>query len=518
MAISRRDLLKGAAAAGAATVLAGGRRRASRWRPPRGGRHAVRPLALRRLPRVRQSEVQGGERALPYDRTADGQYDAPNDLNGTTKNIIKGSRSASEQTYVKQQCMHCVDPSCVSVCMMGALHKEPGQAAQEGRADGLDRHRPLGQGPLRRLPLLPDRLRVQRAQVRVDDALPKIVKCELCRHRGDQEKRGRSRSLTRPAARSARGTRSCSARGPAARRGEGGASPPSRERYDGQGLRRARRRRDPGALPRRRRAWSSPRSGPRAAGAVRRGALGQGLPRLVPARHHARRALRRPGVRHPPEPEEGRGGRARPGGQAMSAHEHPEADRREAARSRRCRAARALRPRRAGDAVPLRRRRRACVEHDRRLHLGHLGADERRRLHRHRRGRVLRRAPHLRAQQGPVPRPRPPAVLVGAIAYTLGGSSIVVALGRYWNAYWLPWIPYWNLSSALLEVAVCVHGVCDRALGRGRALGARGRGGEQAPRWAAIGRSGGRGSRRRCRSSSPSPSCSRPCTRARSAG
>ncbi len=49
-----------------------------------------------------------------------------------------------------------------------------------------------------------------------------------------------------------------------------------------------------------------------------------------------------------------------------------------------------------------------------------------------------------------------PAVLVGAIAYTLGASSIVVALGRYWNAYWLPWIPVWNLGSALLEVAVCV--------------------------------------------------------------
>jgi Ni/Fe-hydrogenase subunit HybB-like protein len=49
-----------------------------------------------------------------------------------------------------------------------------------------------------------------------------------------------------------------------------------------------------------------------------------------------------------------------------------------------------------------------------------------------------------------------PAVLVGAIAYTLGASSIVVALGRYWNAYWLPWLPVWNLSSALLEVAVCV--------------------------------------------------------------
>jgi Ni/Fe-hydrogenase subunit HybB-like protein len=49
-----------------------------------------------------------------------------------------------------------------------------------------------------------------------------------------------------------------------------------------------------------------------------------------------------------------------------------------------------------------------------------------------------------------------PAVLLGAVAYTLGAASIMVALGRYWNAYWLPYIPYWNLSSALLEVAVCV--------------------------------------------------------------
>ncbi|BDG09161.1 polysulfide reductase NrfD family protein [Anaeromyxobacter paludicola] len=49
-----------------------------------------------------------------------------------------------------------------------------------------------------------------------------------------------------------------------------------------------------------------------------------------------------------------------------------------------------------------------------------------------------------------------PAVLVGAIAYSLGGSSIVIALGRYWNAYWLPAVPIWNLNSVLLEVAVCV--------------------------------------------------------------
>src|SRR6266702_96250 len=49
-----------------------------------------------------------------------------------------------------------------------------------------------------------------------------------------------------------------------------------------------------------------------------------------------------------------------------------------------------------------------------------------------------------------------PAVLLGAIAYSLGGASIIVALGRYWNMYLLSMPALWNLSSVLLEVAVCV--------------------------------------------------------------
>jgi Ni/Fe-hydrogenase subunit HybB-like protein len=58
-----------------------------------------------------------------------------------------------------------------------------------------------------------------------------------------------------------------------------------------------------------------------------------------------------------------------------------------------------------------------------------------------------------RGQYHPLVRP---AVLLGAIAYLLGGASIVVALGRYWNMYWLAMPAMWNLSSVLLEVAVCV--------------------------------------------------------------
>jgi Ni/Fe-hydrogenase subunit HybB-like protein len=53
-----------------------------------------------------------------------------------------------------------------------------------------------------------------------------------------------------------------------------------------------------------------------------------------------------------------------------------------------------------------------------------------------------------------------PAVLVGALAYSLGGGSVMVDLGRWWNSVFLAWLPWYNLNSILLEVAVCVIAYC----------------------------------------------------------
>src|SRR5262245_21970873 len=65
---------------------------------------------------------------LPVD-TGDsgGLYQAPKSLNAQTKNIIKiykepGSPALS---FMKQQCMHCIDPACAAGCPMGALTKGP---------------------------------------------------------------------------------------------------------------------------------------------------------------------------------------------------------------------------------------------------------------------------------------------------------------------------------------------------------------------------------------------------------
>jgi Ni/Fe-hydrogenase subunit HybB-like protein len=49
-----------------------------------------------------------------------------------------------------------------------------------------------------------------------------------------------------------------------------------------------------------------------------------------------------------------------------------------------------------------------------------------------------------------------PAVLVGALGYSLAGFSVLVDLGRWWNAWKLGEFWYFNLNSVLLEVAICV--------------------------------------------------------------
>jgi Ni/Fe-hydrogenase subunit HybB-like protein len=47
-------------------------------------------------------------------------------------------------------------------------------------------------------------------------------------------------------------------------------------------------------------------------------------------------------------------------------------------------------------------------------------------------------------------------VMAGAMGYTLGGTSILIDLGRYWNL-WVLFVPSWlNWNSVLLEIALCV--------------------------------------------------------------
>ena len=56
----------------------------------------------------------------------DGLYDAPCDLDAGTKNVIKLYEEDGRQSYMKSQCMHCIDPACCDACMLGALQKRDG--------------------------------------------------------------------------------------------------------------------------------------------------------------------------------------------------------------------------------------------------------------------------------------------------------------------------------------------------------------------------------------------------------
>jgi Fe-S-cluster-containing dehydrogenase component len=63
---------------------------------------------------------------LPPDTSlSGGLWDMAADLDSTTKNIIKvyEEPDASGFCFVKRQCMHCLDPACVTGCPFGALEK-----------------------------------------------------------------------------------------------------------------------------------------------------------------------------------------------------------------------------------------------------------------------------------------------------------------------------------------------------------------------------------------------------------
>lgn len=54
-----------------------------------------------------------------------------------------------------------------------------------------------------------------------------------------------------------------------------------------------------------------------------------------------------------------------------------------------------------------------------------------------------------------------PAILTSALGYSIAGFSVMIDIGRPWNAWKLPiMIGRWNLNSALLEVALCIMAYC----------------------------------------------------------
>jgi Fe-S-cluster-containing dehydrogenase component len=105
---------------------------------------------------------------------SDGKWMAPTDLNAHTKNIIKlyTDDSGSERSFVKQQCMHCIDPACANACMLGALKK---------REFGIVSYDPTLCVGCRYCQMACP-FNIPKFEW-ANAFTPQIVKCELCRHR-----------------------------------------------------------------------------------------------------------------------------------------------------------------------------------------------------------------------------------------------------------------------------------------------------------------------------------------------
>jgi Fe-S-cluster-containing dehydrogenase component len=109
---------------------------------------------------------------LPRDTTGLGpMYNAPIDLNQRAKTVIKLYKADNETSFMKAQCMHCVDPACATACMLGALKKrEFGIVTYESDLCVGCRYCEVA------CPFNVPKFEWAKAA-------PKIVKCELCKDR-----------------------------------------------------------------------------------------------------------------------------------------------------------------------------------------------------------------------------------------------------------------------------------------------------------------------------------------------
>lgn len=119
--------------------------------------------------------VNGDYGALAYERAAfdpDGLWDAPADLSGSTRTLIKlFKQSDREWSYVKYSCMHCRKPSCVSVCPVSAMTRDQRTGVVDYNKDTCIGCRYCQVACAFNIP-----------RFQWESATPQIVKCDLCVH------------------------------------------------------------------------------------------------------------------------------------------------------------------------------------------------------------------------------------------------------------------------------------------------------------------------------------------------
>lgn len=125
--------------------------------------------------------VNGDYGSLSYEKAGfdnDGLWDAPQDLSGDTRTLIKLFKESDRNwSYVKYSCMHCRKPSCVSVCPVSAMTRD----AVTGIVD-YNKNACIGC----RYCQVACAFNIPKFQW--DKAIPQIVKCDLCKNTNLRQK------------------------------------------------------------------------------------------------------------------------------------------------------------------------------------------------------------------------------------------------------------------------------------------------------------------------------------------
>ncbi|MFZ1985041.1 MAG: hydrogenase 2 operon protein HybA [Desulfatitalea sp.] len=117
---------------------------------------------------------QANNKPAEYD--ADGIWDAPRDLSAKTLTIVELYKGEAKHSFIKRQCMHCVDPACVSGCPTTAMVKQA-NGAVTWNAEACVGCRYCQMGCPFNIP-----------KYEFDATYGRIVKCELCANNGLLEK------------------------------------------------------------------------------------------------------------------------------------------------------------------------------------------------------------------------------------------------------------------------------------------------------------------------------------------
>jgi len=124
--------------------------------------------------------VNGDYGSLSYERAPfdpDGLWDAPKDLSGSTRTLIKLFKDGGRWSYVKYSCMHCQKPSCVSVCPVSAMTKDKKTGIVDYNKNTCIGCRYCQVACAFNIP-----------KFQWEKSVPQIVKCDLCRNTNLREK------------------------------------------------------------------------------------------------------------------------------------------------------------------------------------------------------------------------------------------------------------------------------------------------------------------------------------------